>query len=87
MHKKTSIALATLLAICASPVAMAQSIALNDDAPTASLYVAGQAPLLTEVTWRASSRSEHSRPRQSRNAGLKTGDDDNYQYWRQACCQ
>ena len=87
MSARTSIALATLLVICASPVAVAQSIALNDDALTASVEVAEQAPLLTEVAWRASPRSAHSPPRQSRNAGLKTGDDDNYQYWRQACCQ
>ena len=86
MHTKTGIALAALLAICASPAAMAQGIALSNDAPTAGQDVVERAPLLTEVAWRASTRSSHSRPHQSRNAGLKTGDDDNYQYWRQACC-
>jgi hypothetical protein len=103
MHTRTGIALATLLAICASSNAMSQSIALNDDAPTASQDVVAPAPLLTEVAWR---KSTHSRLRQSRKAGLRTDGyapgsgpqapdpgyaprgfpDDNYQYWRQACC-
>jgi hypothetical protein len=87
VHTTISTAFAILLVLCASPVAMAQSGALNDDALTASQDAAGQVPLLTEVAWRAPSRSEHLPPRQSRNVGLKTGGDDNYQYWRQACCQ
>jgi hypothetical protein len=86
MYIKTSIALATLLAICAASNAMARSIALNDDAHAASQDVVGRAPLLTEVAWRASPQPTHSRPRHSRNAGLKSGDEDNYQYWHQACC-
>ena len=86
MHIKTSTVLAALLAISASPVVVAQSIALSNDAPTASQGIVERAPLLTEVAWRAPPRSTHLRPRQSRDAGLKTGGDDNYQYWRQACC-
>jgi hypothetical protein len=51
---------------------------------------------LTPVAWHKSPRSTHLRLRQSRNAGLRTGGygllgshvgDDNYKYWRQACCQ
>jgi hypothetical protein len=98
MRAKTGIALAAMLAIYVSSPAMAESVVLNDDAPLmVSQDVAARASLLTPVAWRTSPRSTHSRLRQSRNAGLRTGEStplssdpnwpaDNYQYWHQACC-
>jgi hypothetical protein len=72
MHAKTGVALAAMLVIYTSSQAMAESVALNDDAPLVSRDVAARASLLTPVAWRTSPRSTHSRLRQSRNAGLRT---------------
>lgn len=112
MHTKTKIALATLLAICASPHAMAQSLARYNDTPrAANQEIIEDGSPVTLIAAHKSARSAHPRLRQSRNAGLRTGgyapwsaqqapvsqydrrgpldfndSDDNYQYWRQACC-
>jgi len=106
MHAKTKIALATALVICASSNAMAQSIArnYNDASHAANQEIIEDGSPLTRIAAHKSSRSAHSRLRQSRDAGLRNGglapesqydrrgpldfndSDDNYQYWRQACC-
>jgi hypothetical protein len=112
MHAKTKIALATMLVILASSNAMAQSTARYNDAPRANNQeIIEDGSPLTRIAAHKPARSTHSRLRQSRNAGLRTGgyapwsaqqapesqfdrrgpldfndSDDNYQYWRQACC-
>jgi hypothetical protein len=109
MHTKTGIALATLLVICASSNAMAQSIARSDVTPrAANQEIIEDGSPLTLIAARKSPRPTHMRPRQSRNAGMRTHGyapesasqpaygyrgpldfndvDNNYQYWRQACC-
>jgi hypothetical protein len=74
MHAKIGVALAAMLVIYTSSQAMAESVALNDGAPlVVSQDVAARASL-TPVAWRTSPRSTHSRLRQSRNAGLRTGE-------------
>jgi hypothetical protein len=75
MLTKTGIAVATMLVVSVSSHAMAQGDAPNVYAPpAASQEGAVGEPLLTEVAWRTSPRSTHSRFRQSRNAGLQTGE-------------
>jgi len=75
MHTKIRIALATMLVICVSSSAMAQSIGLNADAPLAASHDGvASASLLTPVDWRKSPRSTHLRIRQSRDAGLRNGE-------------
>jgi hypothetical protein len=96
MHTKTRIALATMLVACISSNAMAESGAAKAGTSLAASSDAANASLLTPVAWHKSPRSTHLRLRRSRNAGLRTGGygllgsqvgDDNYKYWRQACCQ
>jgi hypothetical protein len=92
MHTKTGIALATMLVIGVSPHAMAQSIVPNDDAAAAADQgVVASAPRLTLVASRQSPRSTHLRLRLGTGgsapwSGPRAPADDNYQYWRQACC-
>ena len=74
MFTKTGIALATMLAICASSNAMAQSIARNSDAPrAANQEIIEDASPLTRIAARKSARSTHLQLRQSRSAGLRSG--------------
>jgi hypothetical protein len=92
MSTKINIALGAMLIACISSTAMAESGAPNAGARFADSPDVASASLLL-VAAHKSPRSRHLRLRQSRNAGLPTGglpggrvNDNNYQYWREACC-